>query len=95
MIHCTDLHFNNLLLKISRLCFLRYMDGNFKLALQGYPFQQIIDTRRQVKALPLFVYCLMDSLEQAAYIIEVLNILKTRKRYQRGCTSPDRRPRGL
>ena len=52
------------------------MDGNFKLAPQGYPFQQVYIIRGNVgeTASTLF-YCLMESLDQAAYI-ELLNILR-------------------
>ena len=77
MIQCTGFHFNKELLKISRLCFMRYMEGNFKLAPQGYPFQQVYIKRGNIgETASTLVYCLMESLEQAAYIIEVLNKLR-------------------
>ena len=53
------------------------MDGNFKLAPQGYPFQQVYIIRGNIgETASTLVYCLMESLEQAAYIIEVLNKLR-------------------
>ena len=52
------------------------MDGNFKLAPQGYPFHQVYIIRGKVgETASTLVYCLMESLDQAAYI-ELLNILR-------------------
>ena len=53
---------------ICQLFFVRYMDRNFKLAPQGYPFQQEYIIWGNIgETASTLVYCLMESLEQAAW----------------------------